>query len=58
MVVRAINDTAGPNELIPILFVFRAYSKMSQLDLLASIINQYAAAICKTIEEVSKLYAT
>jgi hypothetical protein len=32
MAVKAINDTAGLNGLIPTLLVYRAYPKISNLD--------------------------
>jgi hypothetical protein len=32
MAVKAINNTAGPNRLIPTLLVYRAYPKISNLN--------------------------
>ena len=32
MAVKAINDTAGPNGLVPTLLVYRAYLRISKLD--------------------------
>ena len=55
---QAVNDTAGPDGLVPMLLVFGAYPKMSQLDPPAPTINQRAAAVRKAMEDVSKLRAT
>ena len=44
MAVKAANDTAGPDRLVPTLLVYRAYLKISNLDPSAlSIIEQVAA---------------
>jgi hypothetical protein len=32
MAVKAINNTAGPNGLVPTLLVYRAYPRISKLD--------------------------
>jgi hypothetical protein len=32
MAVKAVNDTASPNELVPTLLVYRAYLRMGKLD--------------------------
>jgi hypothetical protein len=32
MAVKAINDTAGPNGLVPTLLVYRAYLRIGNLD--------------------------
>jgi hypothetical protein len=32
MAVKAVNDTAGPNGLVPTLLVYRAYPQISNLD--------------------------
>jgi hypothetical protein len=32
MAVKAVNDTAGPDNLIPTLLVFGAYPRMTELD--------------------------
>ena len=33
MAVKAVNNTVGPNRLIPIFLVYRAYLRISKLDL-------------------------
>jgi hypothetical protein len=32
MAIKAVNNTAGPNRLVPILLVYRAYLWISNLD--------------------------
>ena len=58
MAVKAVNDTAGPDGLVPTLLVFGAYPKMNQLDPPAPTISQRATAVRKAMEEISKLRAT
>ena len=44
MAVKAVNDTTGPNGLVPTLLVYRAYPRISKLDPpTPSIIEQVAA---------------
>ena len=57
MAVKAVNDTAGPDGLVPTLLVFGAYPRMSELDPPAPSITQRAAAIRKAMEEVLKVRA-
>lgn len=57
MAVKAINDTAGPNGLVPTLLVFGAYPRMHSLDLPAPSITKRASAIEKAMEEVRKVRA-
>ena len=55
MAFKAINNSARPNSLIPILLVFRAYLRMIKLDTLSPIVAQRATAIKKAIVEIYKL---
>ncbi len=57
MAVKAINNTAGPDRLVPTLLVYRAYPKISKLDPFALSIIEQAAAIQKAIAKVVKLRA-
>ena len=57
MAFKAINDLAGPNSLIPMLLVFRAYPRIIKLDTLSPIVIQRAIAIKKAIAEIYKLRA-
>jgi hypothetical protein len=55
MAVKTINDTAGPDGLVPTLLVYRAYLKISNLDPPTPSITEQAAAIRKAIAEIVKL---
>jgi hypothetical protein len=57
MAVKAINDTASPDSLILTLLVYRAYPRIVETDPLVLSISQYAAAIRKAIDEITKLQA-
>jgi hypothetical protein len=45
MAVKAINDTASPNGLVPTLLVYRAYPRISNLGPPAPSITERAAVI-------------
>lgn len=55
MSIKAINDTAGPDGIIPTLLVFGAYPRMLRLDPPAPSIATRAKAIQKVMVKVSKL---
>ena len=55
MAVKAINDTAGLDGLVPTLLVYRAYLRMSKLDPPTLSITERAAAIQKVMAEIVKL---
>ena len=55
MAVKAVNDTAGPNGLVPTLLAYGAYLRMSNLDPPAPSITDQAAAIWKAMAEMIKL---
>ena len=57
MAVKAVNNTAGPNRLVPILLVYRAYLRISNLDPPAPSVTDRAAVIRKAIAEIIKLRA-
>ena len=54
MAVKALNDSTGPNGLVPTLLVFGAFPRMSDSDVPAPSIQQCAVAICKAMEEITK----
>ena len=55
MAVKAVNNTAGPNGLVPTLLVYGAYPKIGKLDpFTLSVINQ-AATIQKAMAKIVKL---
>jgi hypothetical protein len=57
MAVKAINNTAGPNGLVPTLLVYGAYLRISNLGPPALSITEQAAVIQKVIAEIVKLRA-
>jgi hypothetical protein len=57
MAVKAINDTAGPDGLVPTLLVYGAYLRISNLDPPALSIIEWAAIIRKAIAKIIKLRA-
>ena len=57
MAIKAVNNTAGPNRLVPILLVYRAYLWISNLDPSAPSIIDRAAIVQKVITEIVKLQA-
>jgi hypothetical protein len=57
MAFKAINDSTGPNSLIPTLLVFRAYLYIVKSNTPNPIVIKQAAALKKAIEEVKKLKA-
>ncbi|KAI0992924.1 hypothetical protein K3495_g15260 [Podosphaera aphanis] len=58
MALKAINDTAGPNGLVPTVLVFGAYPRMSNSDAPSTSIVARAAAIEKAMAEVRKCHAS
>jgi hypothetical protein len=58
MAVKAMNDSAGPDGLVPTLLVFGAYPRMTNDSPLSLSITQRAEAIRKASKEVRRLYAT
>ena len=57
MAVKAVNNTASPNRLVPTLLVYRAYLRMGKLDPPAPSITDQAAAIRKAMAKIVKLWA-
>jgi hypothetical protein len=55
MAVKAVNNTAGPNGLVPTLLVYRAYLWISNLDPPAPSIIDRAVIIQKAMAEIVKL---
>ena len=54
MAVKALNNSIGPNSLVPTLLIFGAFPQISDSDVLALSIQQYTVAICKAMEEIIK----
>ena len=57
MAVKAVNNIAGLDGLVPTLLVYRAYPKISKLDPPAPSITEQAAAIQKAMAKIVKLQA-
>jgi hypothetical protein len=57
MTVKAINDSAGPNSIVPTLLVFGAYPRLTKLDPPSPLVTKRAKAIRAATKEVRRLYA-
>jgi hypothetical protein len=57
MAVKAINDSAGPDGIVPTLLVFGAYPRLTKDSPPSPSITERAEAINKAIKEVRRLYA-
>ena len=57
MAIKAVNNTTGPNRLVPTLLVYRAYLRISNLGPPAPSITERAAIIQKAIAKIVKLRA-
>ena len=57
MAVKAVNNTAGLDRLVPTLLVYRAYLRINKLDPPALSIIERATAIQKAMAEIVKLRA-
>jgi hypothetical protein len=57
MAIKAVNDTASPNGLVPTLLVYGAYLRISKLDPPAPSVTDRAAVIRKAMAEIVKLRA-
>jgi len=57
MAFKAINDSVGPNSLIPTLLVFGAYLYIVESDVPNPTVIKRAVALKKAIEKVKKLRA-
>ena len=55
MAVKAVNDTASPDRLVPTLLVYGAYLRISNLDPPALSIMEWVAVIQKAMAEIVKL---
>ena len=57
MAVKAVNNTASFNGLVPTLLVYGAYLRINKLDPFAPSIMDRVAAIRKAMAEIVKLWA-
>ena len=52
MAIKAINNSAGPNGLVPTLLVFGTYSQLTEIDPLSPLVIKRAEAIRAITKEV------
>ena len=57
MAFKAINDTTGPDRLVPTLLVYSTLSRMVEYNTLLPTVVQHSAALKKAIIEIQKLRA-
>jgi len=57
MAFKAVNDSAGPDGLVPTLLVYGAYPRMSEYEAPTATIAQRALAVRKAMAEIQKLRA-
>ena len=57
MAFKAINDTVGPDSIIPTLLIFRAYSRLVEGNAPSLTVSYYTTILKKAIKEVHKLKA-
>jgi hypothetical protein len=56
MAVKAVNDLAGLDKIIPTLLVFSSYPRITEINLPSPTITKRAKAICAVTKEVRRLY--
>jgi hypothetical protein len=54
--VKAVNDTAGPNGLVPTLLVFSTYSRITTTDTLSFTVTKHGKAITKAMKQIAELH--
>jgi hypothetical protein len=57
MAFKALNDTMGPNGLVPMLLVFGIYLQMTKLNAPSPTVTQCANLVKKAMAEIHKLRA-
>ena len=55
IIIKSINDSAEPDELISTLLIFDVYSRMHDFDSSSSIVSQRATTIRKAMNEIQKI---
>ena len=55
MAIKAINDLARPDRIVPTLLVFRVYLRITKIDTLSPSITKRAEAIRTATKEVYRL---
>jgi hypothetical protein len=57
MAVKAVNDSAGLNGLVPTLLVFGAYPQLTEMDPSSPLVVRRAEAIRAAMKEVQRIHA-
>jgi hypothetical protein len=55
--IKAVNDTAGPDGLIPTLLVFGTYPRMITTDTPSLTVTERGKAITKAMKQIAELHA-
>ena len=55
MIIKSINDFAGPDGLVSTLLIFGAYSRIHEFDPPSLIVSQRVTAIRKAMDEIQKI---
>ena len=56
MAIKAINDLAGPNRIVPTLLVFNVYPRLTKMDPLFPSVTKRMETIYIVTKEVRRLY--
>jgi hypothetical protein len=57
MAIKAVNDTAGPDGLVPTLLVFGTYPRMTTTDTPSLTVTERGKAITKAMKQIAELHA-
>jgi hypothetical protein len=57
MAIKAVNDTVGPDGLVPTLLVFSTYPQMTTTDTPSLTVTERGKAITKAIKQIAELHA-
>jgi hypothetical protein len=57
MAIKAVNDTAGPDGLVPTLLVFGTYPRMTTTDTPSLMVTERGKAITKAMKQIAELHA-
>jgi hypothetical protein len=57
MAIKAVNNTVGPDSLVPTLLVFGTYPWITTTDTLSLTVTEHSKAITKAMKQIAELYA-
>jgi uncharacterized protein YggE len=57
MAIKAVNNIAGPDGLIPTLLVFGTYPQITTTNTLSLIVTEHSKTITKAIKQIAELHA-